>query len=109
MRPRSTIQFDHFPTTERTWIVERIEANIKGGINEAPVCHDGASALRRHVMERYAASLRVYAQGSSFRWLDDADSLVNGFFVSRLARPEYLAQWIASAMPLRRFLANGLL
>ena len=45
MRPRSTIQFDHFPTTERTWIVERIEANIKGGINEAPVCHDGASAL----------------------------------------------------------------
>ncbi len=113
MRPRSTIQFDHFPTTERTWIVERveerIEAKVEGRIDEAPVCHDGASALRRHVMERYAASLRVYAQGSSFRWLDDADSLVNGFFVSRLSRPEYLAQWIASAMPLRRFLANGLL
>ncbi len=32
MRPRSTIQFDHFPTTERTWIVERIEERIEAKV-----------------------------------------------------------------------------
>jgi len=93
--------YDHFPSTEWTWLATRVM--------EAPRNASVAAELRARVMERYAEPLRIYAKGSSLGWLDDAEALVNGFFASRLARDEYLVKWFESAMPLRRFLANGML
>jgi len=93
--------FDHFPSTEWTWLATRV--------TEAPRDAAIAAELRARVMERYAEPLRIYARGSSLGWLDEAEALVNGFFASRLARDEYLVKWFESAMPLRRFLANGML
>jgi hypothetical protein len=93
--------YDHFPSTEWTWLATRVmDAPRDGGV---------AAELRARVMERYAEPLRIYAKGSSLGWLDEAEALVNGFFASRLARGEYLVKWFESAMPLRRFLANGML
>ena len=93
--------YDHFPSTEWTWLATRVL--------EAPNDSRVAAELRSRVMERYAEPLRIYARGSSLGWLDDAEALVNGFFASRLARDAYLSKWFESAMPLRRFLANGML
>lgn len=87
-----------FPTTHATWIDERLAEG-----------ETGRAALSTHIMSRYAAPLREYAQASSLRSIDDADALVNGFFVTRLSREDYLASWRASGLPLRRWLVNGLL
>ena len=101
MSPSPNLAYDHFPSTEWTWLATRI----------GEAAHDGRAAaeLRTRVMERYAEPLRIYAKGSSLGWLDDSEALVNGFFASRLARDEYLMKWFESAMPLRRVLANGML
>ncbi|MFM7051462.1 MAG: hypothetical protein ACKOYN_04920 [Planctomycetota bacterium] len=101
MRGPARSDFDHFPSTEWTWLATRVM--------DAP--HDAriAAELRSRVMARYAEPLRIYAKCSSLGWLDDAEALVNGFFASRLARDQYLLKWFESAMPLRRFLANGML
>jgi hypothetical protein len=101
VQPRPNATFDHFPSTEWTWLATRI----------GEAAHDASAAaeLRARVMERYAEPLRIYAKGTSLGWLDDPEALVNGFFASRLARDEYLVKWFESAMPLRRFLANGML
>ena len=101
MRDTNRTSFDHFPSTEWTWLATRV--------SDAPRDAAIAAELRTRVMERYAEPLRIYARGSSLGWLDDAEALVNGFFASRLARDDYLLKWFESAMPLRRFLANGML
>jgi len=59
-------------------------------------------------MQRYFEPLRVYVKGSSFRTMGESADLVNGFFASRLGRDDYLAKWVDSSLPLRRWLANGL-
>ena len=87
-----------FPTTHATWIAAQLSRG------EA-----GRTEVHDHVMRRYAAPLRAYVLGSTLRTLDDADALVNGFFVSRLSRGDYLGKWQESALPLRRWLVNGLL
>ena len=87
-----------FPTTETTWIDARLSEGAAG-----------RAALDAHVMTRYAAPLRAYVLASTLRTLDDADALVNGFFVTRLGREGYLASWRASGLALRRWLVNGLL
>jgi DNA-directed RNA polymerase specialized sigma24 family protein len=87
-----------FPTTQATWIDERLAEGAGG--------HD---ALNAHVMERYAAPLAAYARASTLRAIDEPDALVNGFFATRLSRGDYLAAWRASGLPLRRWLVNGLL
>jgi DNA-directed RNA polymerase specialized sigma24 family protein len=101
MRGPARSNYDHFPSTEWTWLATRVM--------DAPRDPAIAAELRARVMARYAEPLRIYAKGSSLGWLDDAEALVNGFFASRLARDEYLLKWFESAMPLRRFLANGML
>lgn len=101
MRDASRTNYDHFPSTEWTWLATRV--------HEAPRDTAIAAELRTRVMARYAEPLRIYAKGSSLGWLDDAEALVNGFFASRLARDGYLLKWFESAMPLRRFLANDML
>ena len=101
MREPSRTNYDHFPSTEWTWLATRVlDASRDAAI---------AAELRTRIMERYAEPLRIYAKGSSLGWLDDAEALVNGFFASRLSRDNYLGKWFESAMPLRRFLANGML
>lgn len=87
-----------FPTTQGTWIAERLARGA-----------DGLAEVHDHVMRRYAGPLRAYVLGSSLRTLDDVDALVNGFFVTRLSRGDYIAKWQQSALPLRRWLVNGLL
>lgn len=89
---------DRFPTTQRSFI-------------DAALAVGRVETARNHVMERSYEPLCVYARASSLRRIADAEDLVGGFFASRFARDEYLAQWLAlsSAMPLRRWLVNGLL
>ena len=87
-----------FPTTHATWIAEQIARGAKG-----------RAAVHDHIMRRYAGPLRAYVEASSLRSLDDADALVNGFFVTRLAREDYIAKWRETMLPLRRWLVNGLL
>ena len=84
-----------FPTTHSTWLVERIDS--------AP------DEARAHVLARYFEPLCAYARASSLRALGEPAELVNDFLSSRLADSDYLARWSASGIPLRRWLANGLL
>lgn len=84
-----------FPTTNTTWIA----ANIAN----AP------DAARAHVMERYFQPLCAYARASSLRLLGEPEELVSEFLAARLADGAYLADWTRSGLPLRRWLANGLL
>ncbi len=86
---------DLFPTTHGTWLAERIE--------HAP------SEARAHVMSRYFEPLCAYVRASSLRALGEPADLVNAFLAARLDDSAYLARWSQSAMPLRRWLANGLL
>ncbi|MEY3027406.1 MAG: hypothetical protein RLZZ238_2303 [Planctomycetota bacterium] len=87
-----------FPTTHATWIASQLARGA-----------DGRAVVHDHIMRRYAGPLRAYVEASSLRALDDADALVNGFFVTRLAREGYVANWQQSGLPLRRWLVNGLL
>ncbi|MEY3020818.1 MAG: hypothetical protein RIS86_14, partial [Planctomycetota bacterium] len=56
-----------FPTTESTWIDDRLAEGDAG-----------RAELHARVMSRYATPLRAYVLGSSLRSLDDPDALVNG-------------------------------
>jgi len=97
---------DVFPTTHRTWIVETLRSMMES--RDPGVRERALAELRQHVMQRYFEPLRVYVKGSSFRTMGESADLVNGFFASRLARDDYLARWVDSGLPLRRWLANGL-
>ncbi len=100
--------FDHFPTTHATWIAERVTLSVDP--DAAPSLARAARAeLNAHVMQRYFAPLCAYVKGSAWRDFGEAADLVNGFFASRLERPEYLLQWRESGLALRRWLINGLL
>jgi DNA-directed RNA polymerase specialized sigma24 family protein len=102
----SSPQHDAFPTTHRTWIVETLKIALASA--DPKVRSRTLAELRAHVMQRYFEPLRVYVKGSSFRGMGESADLVNGFFASRLARDDYLSRWVESALPLRRWLANGL-
>jgi hypothetical protein len=95
---RSNPVKDHFPTTPKTWVLERIR---QGAIEKR--------ALNNRLMSLYARPLRTYVRGSSFRSFGDADEIVNGFFASRLSDENYLHEWAASGLRLRRWLMNGIL
>ncbi len=84
-----------FPTTNTTWIA--------ASITDAP------EAVRVQVMERYFQPLCAYARASSLRMLGEPEELVNEFLAARLADSAYLTEWLRSGIPLRRWLANGLL
>lgn len=86
---------DAFPTTHTTWLIERVE--------HAP------DEVREHVMSRYFDPLCAYVRASSLRMLGEPSDLVNDFLASRLTDPLYLQRWSATDLPLRRWLANGLL
>lgn len=84
-----------FPTTRATWLMHTIEI-------------DPASA-QAHVMERYFEPLCAYARASSLRALGEPAEIVSDFLAARATDATYLARWSQSGMPLRRWLANGLL
>jgi hypothetical protein len=86
---------DIFPTTTTTWLVDRIA--------ESP------DEARAHVMSRYVDPLTAYVRASSLRALGEPAELVHDFLAARLSDPSYLARWAASGLPLRRWLANGLI
>jgi hypothetical protein len=86
---------DLFPTTHSTWLVDRL--------SHAP------GEARAHVMSRYFEPLCAYARASSLRALGEPAELVNSFLAARLDDHAYLVRWSQSGMPLRRWLANGLL
>jgi DNA-directed RNA polymerase specialized sigma24 family protein len=93
-----TAQHDAFPATMNTWIGQRIDS---GDV--------GRADLNRHIMAVYAHPLKVYFLGSSFRRLGEPDEMVEGFFASRLPRPDFFREWRASTMRLRRWLMNAFL
>lgn len=65
---------------------------------------------RAHVLERYFDPLCAYARASSnLRLLGEPPEIVNAFFAARFADDTYLARWTSSGIPLRRWLANGLM
>ena len=90
---------DIFPQTMSTWIDDRLGEGS-----------EGREALNRHVMSVYADPLRVYYLGTSYRrQLGDPDDVIQGFFASRLDRPDFLEKWSGSGLKLRRWLMNALL
>lgn len=109
LRPMSESRSPHhdvFPTTQRTWIVDTLRLVLQS--SEPGVRERALTELRQHVMQRYFEPLCIYVKGSSFRTMGESADLVNGFFASRLGRDDYLAKWAESNLPLRRWLANGL-
>ena len=64
--------------------------------------------VRRHVMQAYARPLLVYFLGTRMRWLaervDSPEEIVDGFFASRLERPDFFARWRESGKKLRHWL-----
>jgi DNA-directed RNA polymerase specialized sigma24 family protein len=89
---------DIFPQTLATWIDDRIEEGPRG-----------REELNRHVMSVYAAPLRVYFLGTSYRSLWEPDDVIQGFFASRLDRESFFRDWRASGKRLRRWLINAFL
>jgi hypothetical protein len=88
---------DVFPQTMRTWIERKLDLDDPGRLE-----------LNAHLMRTYALPLRVYYLGTNLRWLGEPEDVVDGFFADRLGRPDFLDQWRASGMRLRRWLMNGL-
>lgn len=86
-----------FPATKRTWLAERI-----GGGDEH------FAEVRSHVMRVYFAPLVAYASRSKFRGPLEPEESVNTFFLGRFGDRRYLEGWVKSGLPLRRWLAGGL-
>ena len=96
---------DHFPSTHATWIDAQL--TIMDGAPGSPRATGALAELRRHLMERYRTALVAYVRGGSMRRLGDAEELVAGFFADRACEPEFLQEWRANGMPLRRWMMNG--
>jgi hypothetical protein len=88
---------DHFPTTQQTWILDRLAEGERG-----------APTLREHLMERYREPLLIYVRGSTLRSLGEPDELVHGFFAAFFSRADALERWAESGTRLRRWMMNGL-
>ena len=89
---------DSFPMTQRGWLVAQLA--------QGPT---GLSRINGYIMQTYAEPLGNYVAGSTFRSLSTSADLVAGFFASRLAQEGYIERWVASNLPLRRWLINGFL
>lgn len=103
--PGAPNSLQDFPTTQQTWLGETLRVARSDG----PDARDARDRVNAHVMQRYFEPLCAYVRSSRFARLDEPADLVNAFFASRLARADYLEKWLASELPLRRWLANGLL
>jgi len=100
---------DHFPSTHATWIDAQLTiAERSRAAGDAAGESNAVTALRHHLMERYHDALRAYVLGGSLRRLGEVDELIGGFFAERACRPEFLAQWRESGLPLRRWMMTGI-
>ena len=98
---------DYFPRTRLTWFEEQTLAG-----------EHGRREVNRYVMEIYLEPLKAYIRATSYGKCADATDLVQGFFATRLGRPDYFANWAqkraeqkAQGKPpvrLRRWLITGL-
>jgi hypothetical protein len=52
-------------------------------------------------------ALAAYVRGARVSMLGEPDDIVHGFFARNLGKPDYFAHWLASGLPLRRWLMNG--
>lgn len=87
---------DVFPLTQGTWIMDRIEAGDQGRRD-----------INRHIMSVYHWPLTIYFRGTRDRYLGDPEDVVQGFFASRLSKPNFFTDWKASGKRLRHWLING--
>ncbi len=87
---------DHFPSTHRTWLETQLG---RGDL--------GLAAAREHVMARSRVALVAYVRGARVSPLGEPDDIVHDFFARNLGKPDYLGRWLASGLPLRRWLMNG--
>ena len=85
-----------FPTTQMTWIGQRL------GLGQA-----GRLDVNHHVMDVYAWPLQVYFRGCRDRWLGEPEEIVQGFFADRLARDGFFAGWQQSGLRLNHWLRNA--
>ena len=106
---------DHFPSTHATWIDAQLtiaeqgdRAASAGDPAAASRASNARDALRRHVMERYAAALTAYVSTPQLRRIGERDDLVSGFFARTMSDPSFFVRWRASGMPLRRWLMNAM-
>jgi hypothetical protein len=95
--PNAVDVLSNFPTTHATWLATRID---DGGV-------DAMREARVHLMERYRSPLLVYAATSRCRSVDEPSELVHDFFAAKVGDAQFLAQWQASAKPLRQWILNG--
>ncbi len=101
---------EHFQKTLRTWIGQRL------------ACGDvGLAEVREHVAESYRLPLEIYYRATS--WCRERGTarggqidpdwspveVVHDYLADRLGRDEFMEQWEASGLSLRRWLINGLL
>jgi hypothetical protein len=103
--PGAPNSLQDFPSTHQTWLGETL--HVARG--EGPDARAARDRVNAHVMQRYFEPLCACVRSSRLARLDEPADLVNAFFASRLTRADYLESWLASELPLRRWLANGLL
>lgn len=101
---------NHFPTTDRTWLMTQIDEGIDAESAGDSTSHKAAiRAISGRVMESYRAPLIAFVQRSRWRTLGDAADLVATFFARRLESLEYLKRWRSESVPLRKWLMNGMI
>ena len=101
------MHLDRFPTTHATWIEAQLTIAEAMGSGSTGA-REAMESLRRHLMERYRSPLEAYVRGSSMRGLGEPGELVAGFFADRLGSRDFVTNWRASGMPLRRWMMNGI-
>lgn len=87
---------ERFPSTKASWIETQLRSE------------DGLRQVRTQLMAVYLEPLQEAARRAFGLGLAAAVDLVQGFFASRLGRPEYLLRWQDSGLRLRLWLWNGL-
>ncbi len=94
----ATPRSGNFPDTRAVWISDRL-AEGEAGVAEA---RNFVMATYQRPLEKYCMALRLGRQFGA-----EPEDVVNGFFASRLASPEFLRSWAGSGLRLRKWLRNG--
>ena len=85
-----------FPDTAKTWMGLRLAQGM-----------EGRRDVEHHLMEVYRKPLEVFFRSRRQSWLGEATDVTTGFFISRLQRESFFADWESSGISLRRWLLNG--
>ncbi len=104
--PSGAAPVDHFPPTQRLWIVDHL-AEI-GEDAMTPAALQSHRELCRFIMERYHSPLCAYASAAGLRDLGEPADLVAGFFAKELSTPAMLQRWRLTNVSLRRWLMTAM-